>query len=811
VHRTIMVVDVAGFSSRRRTRVHQVAIRDGLYEALEQAFGEAGIGWDGCYHEDRGDGVLILAPAQVPKASFAGPLPGRLAAALNEHNAAHGDHGQIRLRVALHAGEVSHDQHGVTGDAINLAFRLIDAPPLKDALAASPGVLALIASPWFYEEVIRHQPSAQPATWRAHPVVVKETATTGWIALPDHPYPSRDPAEVVQPRTGPALPVPRRLSAGTARSAGQGPAGPEEAAAQLAEAVGAQWRGEEERRRVHDPFPLPVRWHPVAADLMDHWANIRRAPAGADPGPLELAGRLDQVVDLYRKVPSGRLVVLGRSGAGKTVLAVRFVLDMLDARASTEPVPVIFGLGSWDPGALSLRGWLTGQLIGDHPALAAAGPHGTSLAAALIATGRILPVLDGFDEIASDLRVSALRAVSATGMPLLLTSRPGEYAAAAQASDVLTAAAVIELEDLTVPDLAGYLPRTTRRTVAGPDAARSHTTVWAPVLARLHNQDDPAARALHQVLATPLMITLTRAIYSDNPDRDPAELLDASRFGTPQAVEDHLLAAVIPAAYQHPPDDQSSRRQPYQRCDPACAAHWLGYLAWHLGRLGTRDLALWQIGDTIPRLASGPMAAAASAVMFGLAALIESGALTTMLTFAVAGGLSYAYGTRRRPYRAELRFRGTAAPFLRRFAAGAALGLGLGLDARVGLSRTLIISLAGGLALGSTVWLHKPAIVTAVPTPSAVLRQDRLAVLTWAFAAGLAFGTAFTLIALNPRMPAAGPVKIAVGAITGLAIGAVGPYSASASPWWPSCRGHGAPTQPAGSCWPCAATCRGGP
>jgi hypothetical protein len=34
-----------------------------------------------------------------------------------------------------------------------------------------------------------------------------------------------------------------------------------EAADQLALTVGAQWRREEERRRVHDPFPLPVRWH----------------------------------------------------------------------------------------------------------------------------------------------------------------------------------------------------------------------------------------------------------------------------------------------------------------------------------------------------------------------------------------------------------------------------------------------------------------------------------------------------------------------------------------------------------------------
>ena len=88
----------------------------------------------------------------------------------------------------------------------------------------------------------------------------------------------------------------------------------DEAAAQLAVAVGAQWREEEERRRIHDPFPLPVHWHPAAPQLVDHWANIRRAPAGASPGPLAVTGRLERIADLYRQIPSGRLVVLGRAG-----------------------------------------------------------------------------------------------------------------------------------------------------------------------------------------------------------------------------------------------------------------------------------------------------------------------------------------------------------------------------------------------------------------------------------------------------------------------------------------------------------------
>jgi hypothetical protein len=45
VHRAIVVVDVEGFGDRRRTNAHQVAVRDGLYRVMRQAFGRAGISW----------------------------------------------------------------------------------------------------------------------------------------------------------------------------------------------------------------------------------------------------------------------------------------------------------------------------------------------------------------------------------------------------------------------------------------------------------------------------------------------------------------------------------------------------------------------------------------------------------------------------------------------------------------------------------------------------------------------------------------------------------------------------------------------
>jgi hypothetical protein len=186
VHRTIIAVDVEGFGDRRRTNRNQVAVRDGLYSAMNEAFGQAEIPWDDCRHEDRGDGIFILAGPEVHKSVFAEIVPSALVAALCRHNGAHPDPERIRVRMVLHAGEVTFDQHGVTAASVNLAFRLLECGPVKAELAASPGVLAVIASSWFFDEVIRHS-TADPAEYHAVPVAVKETTTTGWICLPDHP------------------------------------------------------------------------------------------------------------------------------------------------------------------------------------------------------------------------------------------------------------------------------------------------------------------------------------------------------------------------------------------------------------------------------------------------------------------------------------------------------------------------------------------------------------------------------------------------------------------------------------------------
>ncbi|HEX9354023.1 MAG TPA: hypothetical protein VF933_09440 [Streptosporangiaceae bacterium] len=183
VHRAILVTDVDKFGDPARTNPHQIAVRDGMYTAITRAFTKAKISWAACNHEDRGDGVLVLVPPQAPKNPLVTRLPVLLAAELARHNAANPAPAQIRLRMALHAGEIHHDRHGVAGTAINRTSRLADAPALKTAFAATDAVLALIVSEWIYDEVVRDDPSAHPSRYRKIRVTLKETHTSAWVRI----------------------------------------------------------------------------------------------------------------------------------------------------------------------------------------------------------------------------------------------------------------------------------------------------------------------------------------------------------------------------------------------------------------------------------------------------------------------------------------------------------------------------------------------------------------------------------------------------------------------------------------------------
>jgi NB-ARC domain/Tetratricopeptide repeat len=284
VHRSVLVIDVEKFGDPARTNADQVAVQDGMYLALEGALASAGVSRQGCVIEDRGDGALVLISPEVPKSWLVTRLPVRLAAALGDHNAACSVNARIRLRMALHAGEIHPDGYGVTGSAVNRTFRLVEAPALKSALDDSAGMLALIVSDWFYDEVVRHEPAAEPECYRPVHAVVKEKRAAAWIRV---------------------LEVPAGKSAGRAESV----------------------TGEHLRRPVHSG--AAGRKTGAALSGRSRLAPPRQLPSS----PLGFVGREDELAQLDSLFPAPgrrrtRPVVIaaihGMAGVGKTALAVHW-------------------------------------------------------------------------------------------------------------------------------------------------------------------------------------------------------------------------------------------------------------------------------------------------------------------------------------------------------------------------------------------------------------------------------------------------------------------------------------------------------
>ncbi|GGQ20639.1 hypothetical protein GCM10010187_41360 [Actinomadura coerulea] len=181
-HCTLFVCDIISFS--KRADHVQSHLRTVLYEALRSCFEASGIPLEGCYQEDRGDGVIVVLPPSYDPSRLAHPLPDHLRGALRRHNGLAAEHARMRLRIALHGGPLESDAEGIVGTSVNHVNRLLDAPSFKEALAAVPVDLGVLASDEFYRTVIQEGRGAvDPTEFRPIEVRLKETDTTAWLCI----------------------------------------------------------------------------------------------------------------------------------------------------------------------------------------------------------------------------------------------------------------------------------------------------------------------------------------------------------------------------------------------------------------------------------------------------------------------------------------------------------------------------------------------------------------------------------------------------------------------------------------------------
>ncbi|GAA1275353.1 effector-associated domain 2-containing protein [Saccharothrix xinjiangensis] len=207
VHRSFVVVDVESYGDPTRTTHDRLVLRDGMYRVLREAFAECDLPWSEDDVDDAGDSLLAIVPPEVPKAVLADHLPSRLAAGLRRHNAAHAAGARMRVRMALHAGELAYDARGQNGPGLILVHRILDAAAAKQALRDSTATLVLIVSDWFYDAVVSQDPATHPGDYRPVPVEVKEVRGKAWVRLVDGHPTTRPTAGAAGRRAAPARPL----------------------------------------------------------------------------------------------------------------------------------------------------------------------------------------------------------------------------------------------------------------------------------------------------------------------------------------------------------------------------------------------------------------------------------------------------------------------------------------------------------------------------------------------------------------------------------------------------------------------------
>jgi hypothetical protein len=399
----------------------------------------------------------------------------------------------------------------------------------------------------------------------------------------------------------------------------------------LTREVRGRWERAAAQRRLTTPAPIPVRWsqspHRVGGPVNAAVADGGQRPAfpplpgvvAATERFLRAGGGQPELHALYGGLASGRLIIEGPPGSGKSGAGILLVLDALihrdelaEQQRAQVPVPVILTMSGWQAATVSVEDWLADRLAKTIPFLA--GRRGRSEAAALVDAGAVAVILDGLDEIPESRRPTVLENLSCARIRIVLLTRTAELAITAQ-HRYLTGAAVVHLDAIPASTAADYL----ERCLPGPIPHG-----WRRLVDRLRQHPEgPLARGL----ASPLALSLLRDTY--HPDDDVAALLDPAVTTGAHTLEDHLLDRVIPSAYT------ARVGQPQPPYSVACARAALTFLAIRMTTDHTRDLAWWRI----PRWAPAAPRIILTGLLYGLLIGISAGLATASKTGMIAGGI----------------------------------------------------------------------------------------------------------------------------------------------------------------------------
>ena len=236
----------------------------------------------------------------------------------------------------------------------------------------------------------------------------------------------------------------------------------------------------------------------------------------------------------------GELLILGEAGAGKTTLLLELACELITRAEQNEtlPMPVVFHLSSWAEKQPPLAHWLVEELESKYQVPRTVGQ-------AWIAQERVLPLLDGLDEMKQEALSACIAAVNAyraqyRQIPPVVCSRAARYFAQEQRLTLLRA---VTIRPLTAEQIDAYLAGTGGQLEAVREALR----------------DDPD---MQKLVATPLMLSVLTLAYQGN----SVEALVAE-----SSPKKRMFATYVQRMLQ--------RRGTQTRYTPSQTIHWLAWLA----------------------------------------------------------------------------------------------------------------------------------------------------------------------------------------------------------------------------------------
>ncbi|GLY24738.1 NACHT domain-containing protein [Micromonospora sp. NBRC 101691] len=455
--------------------------------------------------------------------------------------------------------------------------------------------------------------------------------------------------------------------------------------------------------------------------------RLRRSP---ERWPLGSA-RLGDLGVIFRGLGHRQLVIVGAPGSGKTTSALLLARGLLDRDAAPDvPVPVVLPARRWRPAVELLEAFVARSLRESHPSVG----DGPTIER-LVLHGRVLPILDGLDEMDDDSRDEAVQTLGRYDNGIVVTCRSDTFERlVGRPGPFPGRAAITEIEPLDADTIVAWLSRD------DPEGQRQ-----AVVEEIRRHPSGILARALD----TPLMVTLARAAFT-SPDLDLPTLL---ALPDQQAVRSTLLAAAL---------------GPGSSGNDALPPRWLATLARLTARTGSQDYRWWRLARQTWPVAGWPLR------LGTLVVLATAGALTRQWwTALVAGGAALSAGLLLGLHHRHPQPRRIVAGRIGWMLLGGVVGAGatLGVAAWTFLGDLLPATshrpwhtlLAYGLVGAAAALLLRNRLGPRPTVPATDLAADRQAALWYASAVGTVTGGVWYL---NPGTGAWLAVAVAVAVFT---------------------------------------------